>query len=255
MSNNFLRIDNEFFRLKGTGDIIQTDFTLMDTEGFTIYSYLLFMQSSKTMTQVNIRMIKAFFGKDFTGIKDIITIEKYLKALHNNKFIEIMNIEELQAEKQELIDNKKIKKKIRVEGFGLDDILNIKVNTRSDKGFTAVPEDIFINEIRTIGHVSWSILCVLSWLFNDTFGGETCIGFANPSQNYIGIILKRHRLTIEDHMDILEKRKLIKVEKQPIIIIGYNKDDEPEYQFEANHYIVRFKDSENKYYIDFNTKK
>jgi hypothetical protein len=89
----------------------------------------------------------------------------------------------------------------------------------------------------------------LAKLHNKDYGSDTGIGFANPTQEYMSAIIKRDIETIRAYSYMLQNQKLIKIEEQEKVFKGYNSDGESVYEPFPNNYIVRYRDSENKYYI------
>ena len=99
--------------------------------------------------------------------------------------------------------------------------------------------------------MGFSLLYILTNLFNKDYGGEYSEGFANPSEKYLSNVIKRDVNTVRVYLYLLQKQKLIKIEPQPKILLCYNKDGEEVFQYIPNHYIVKNKLIDNKYYIDF----
>jgi hypothetical protein len=238
----FIKVDNRFFEIDKDLDI--TKFYFIGTEGFTIYCYLLMMESGYDFAQVNIKMIKEFLNrkingrkKSTEGLRDKRTILKYLIALKRQKYVEC---EEL---------NEKTK---------LNDILMIKVNNTCNKeqgkGWSGISTELFSDYIHKLGHIGWSIYCLLFKNHNVNAGNPapSNLGFAFPTEEYMGKMLNRHENTIKQYIPLLKKYKLVEVEPQkPNIYTVPNGTERIKYM--PNHYIVKAKvDRFNKYYVDFN---
>ena len=228
-SGQFIMIDNMLF------NIDEQYFEKIGTEGFYIYCFLKYQKGQKVCAEVSIKMIQSFIAGEYDfGFKDTRSIKKYLEALIRNKFISI-------DEDKKIADIK------------INDIFDIYISDDC-KSFTPVSCEMFKIEIRYIGCNGWALLCLLTFLFNKNYGSHTCEGFANPSQEYMSNLLNIHENTIKKYSDILEKNKLIKVKPQePQKIIDKNGMEKDKYL--PNHYIVRNRLLDQKYYIPFNTKK
>jgi len=240
VNKNFVRIKNEF--LDNTED--DNIFVRVGTEGMLLYTYFRYIAGNNDTFQVSIKMIHQFINRDYANRPDIIyskkkvykigllqdkkTIVKYIKALEKEKLIIIKN------------DTK----------YKLNDFMLIElVETEYIKGFTAVSNELFIKYIPKIGHIGWSLLLILTKLFNNTYGGTGCEGFANPSEAYLSRIIKRDIETVRAYLYLLQKQKLIKIELQPVIQKGTDKYGKNIFEYTPNHYIVKNKLIDNKYYL------
>lgn len=239
--NNFIRISNETLEDTNNYNI----FRRIGTEGLMLYTYLLYMAGNKQSCQVNIKMIQQFINRDYYKrpsikyskkkiykiglLQDKKTIIKYIKVLKREGLISIKNN----------ID-------FKINDFILIEIKNIDYT----KGFTCISERLFEDYIYKIGHIGWSLLLILTKLHNNTYGGTGCLGFANPSEEYLSAIIKRDIETIRAYLYLLQKQKLIKIEKQMVIPKGIDKDGKIIYEYTTNHYIVKNKLSDNKYYLN-----
>lgn len=264
MGNKFIKIDRDIFNSDE-----RNLFNYIGTEGFALYHYLLMMQGNKSFCQVSIKMIQNALSFDYDNrpqieyhrnkihkistLKDKKTIIKYLNLLQLNKCIEvredipagindfmIIKCNELKVIKNE-IDNK------------VDD--NVKEQEKYN-GFLAFPEELFVDYIYKIGHIGFALLSLLGKLHNINFGGIGCEGFANPSEEYISKVIKKDTDTIRAYLYLLHDLKLIKIEQQnPIEGENYDKYGRLETIYLSNHYIVKYKLPQNKYYIDITKKR
>lgn len=238
MENKFLIIPNKFFEENKESGV--TPFYQVGTEGFTIWTYLLMTQGNGVTAQTSIKRIKAFLNRNKDtrskhkakkGLSDARTIKKYLLGLQRIHIIEI---------DIEIIENARA-----------DDELFIKVDNwlSKNEGFSRVSIDLFFDYIPKWGHIGWSIYCLLFRLHNNTFGGNTSAGFANPSRDYIGKILNRHETTISEYINKFNN-STVKVEQQECLTYFNAIKNREEQKQEANHYIVWAKaDPNNKYYV------
>lgn len=220
----FLALDNNFFTYN------ESDLNFFErykTDGFTVYSYILYSRNISGVTQCTIKDIISFLNCQ--GMKDKRTIERLLIRLHKNKLINIQNI----------------KPKI-----GLNDSLIIQLNISEMKnGFTPMSSNLFIDKISKIGHVGWSILCLLTKLHNKNFGGLGCVGYATPTEEYIGKVVNRHVSSVKNYLQILEQNRLIKIIPQDPIYL----DNEEGYEivkYLPNKYEIKNKMTGTKYYLD-----
>jgi len=216
------------------------------TEGFLLYHYFLYEQGNKPICNLSIRMIQEFLNRDYDKrpiitytknkcnpvslMKSKKTIVKYLKILVNNKYIKIHNGVPSNINKPMIIQCVKTE----------------------ETGFDAFPIALFINKIHRMGHIGFTILCLLGKNFNSTYGTISCEGFANPSEEYISKVTNRDFKTVRAYLRLLESQKLIKIKKQPAIVKGVNEYNYPIYEFINNHYEVGYKMQNNKYYLGEN---
>ena len=240
---NFIRIDNEWLTNANQGNI----FERIGTEGFSIYCVLLHIRGSSNKFQMNIKQVQQILSRDYEKrpeikysankvncinvTKGIRTIKKYLNVLEREKLIEVED---------------------SIDDLGINDYLIVDIlESEYTKGFTAIANDLILDYIHKIGHVGFSLLYILTNLFNRDYGGEYSEGFANPSEKYLSNIIKRDVNTVRVYLYLLQKQKLIKIEPQPKILLCYNKDGEEVFQYIPNHYIVKNKLIDNKYHNDF----
>lgn len=167
-------------------------------------------------------------------LKEKDTIIKVLSILHKNKLININDIEFTEDHKSKI---------------NINEIMVIECNTFMESQFIAIPEKLYIENIHRMGHIGWSIFCLLAKLHNANYGSTSSIGFANPTQEYIAAVIKRDVKCISAYSYMLESLKLIKIENQDPVFKGYSYDGEKIYDPLPNNYIVKFMDAENKYYI------
>lgn len=243
MSKSFIRIDNEWLINAKEGNI----FERIGTEGFAIYCVLLQIKGSNDKFQVNLKQIQQILSKDYnkrpkvkysankinyiTITKGIRTIKKYLKVLQREKLIEVSH---------------------NIDNINTNDFIIVNIPEQEyTKGFTPMANDLILDKIHKIGHIGFSLLYILTNLFNRSYGGEYSEGFANPSEEYLSKIIKCGISTVKVYLYLLQDKRLIKIQPQPRILLCYNKDGDPVYQYIPNHYVVKNKLPENKYYLDF----
>lgn len=196
--NNFFTIDkNEFGEEVGV-----SKFKQFGTEGFTIWSYLLLIQGNQICARTDIKEIIECFNenkgtrkkKAKNGLSDARTIKKYLDILIKMKMI---GCKQLDCEEY---SNSCLK--VRV-----DEKLFITVNPLVDEkeGFSAISAQLFFDNIHKIGHIGWSIYCLLFKNHNITFGNTEEIygncGFASCSEEYISKIINRSRSTVSEYIN------------------------------------------------------
>ena len=242
--DSFLRIPFDFF----TTDIDNT-FSKVGSKGVFLYSYLLYSQGSNSSCTVNIKMIQTFLNRDYDKrpevnygkknhkielLKDKDTILKVLKALHNCELIKINNIDSI----------------VNINSF-----IVIECNIFKNSNYIAISNKLYLDKIYKIGHIGWSILCLLSKLFNNSYGSKSCEGFANPSQEYISSVIKVNRNTISAYAELLEKLKLIKISKQGFKVVGTDGFGNEIKEYLPNNYVVKHMLQENKYYLKHDSKK
>lgn len=237
MSNDkFIQISHSFFKQEEN----ITSFYEIGTEGFAIYCYLLLMQGNSSVAQISIKMIRDFLNRDVTkkkktieGLSDKRTILKYLIALQRVGLIEGLD-------------------KVIDKNIHLNDTLLIRVVKDTTNGWSGISENLFIENIHKLGHIGWSLYCLLFKLHNMSFGGQAGnYGFANPSEKYMGEVLNRHENTIKAYLPLLEKYHLVKIIPQEVQAY-VNPNGETEYKYMPNHYIVKAKAyPDDKYFIKF----
>lgn len=221
MDQNFIKINNRFFYNKEgkAGDM----FKRIGTDGFTIICYLIMLQNNLPAARTNIKDIL-----DFTGIKDKRTVVKRLETLQKLGTIKL---------------NKELSK------VGVNDILSIKVNekvSKSEDNFTSISSNLFNDYIHIIGHIGWSILCLLTKLHNYNYSFE---GYANPSHEHISRIIDRGITTVKKYINILSDNGLVKVEEQVPTFLFTSTKGKDIYENYPNHYIVRHRLKGKPYYL------
>lgn len=239
---------------------------------------MLMRQGNQSTVEISIKRIKTFLNrktqskfKHEKGLNDTRTIKKYMAALVVMDLIKIQDevfhsLEEEYSELQQISNQddynrqKKefIKKKHEVATNYIKDVradaeIIVSVNNciNEKEGFEIISTELFTNYIHKIGHVDWSIFCLLYKLHNINFGGQQSgsLGFANPSRLYIAQVLNISERTVAKHIQNLPAY-LVKVEQQPCICLLNAITGKEEQKQEPNHYIVYPKvDSGNKYYI------
>lgn len=235
MSDNFIRINNEWLFDTSEGNI----FVRIGTEGFTTYCALLYIKGNKNKFQVSIKEIQNVLCRNYDKrpiityskkksnyinvIKDTRTIKKYLKLLIRENLIKIEG------------DIEKIDK-IRINDYM---VINI-IQKEYKKGFTPIIYDLILDKVHTIGHIGFSLLYILTSLFNKNF--------ANPSEEYLKNVIKRDRNTVRTYLYLLQEKELIKIFPQSPILLGKDKNGKDLYKYVPNHYIVNNKIPGNEYY-------
>jgi len=239
----FIKINNEWL-INANEDNL---FTRIGTEGFTIYCMLLQIKNNNDKFLVNIKQIQKILSRDYDKRPEIIYSEKKRNYINVTK-----GARTIKKYLTALIREKLIKTEESIDEIGINDfmIMNI-LEENYPKGFTPIANDLIINKIHKIGHIGFSLLYILTNLFNKSYGGEYSEGFADPSEKYLSNVIKRDVNTVRVYLYLLQKQKLIKIKPQPKILLCYNKDGEEVFQYIPNHYIVKNKLIDNEYYIDF----
>ena len=266
-NKTFIKIPNNFFTIEKnefSEEIEISKFKQFGTEGFTIWTYLLYTQGNQVSAQTSIKRIQSFLNRNMdsrgkkakNGLTDARTIKKYLNVLLKMDMIKI----------EEFIDDdpdeevKEQPKNNYFENIRADEELFIEVNPMDDgNGFSAISTQLFYDYVHKIGHIGWSIYCLLFKNHNTGFGNtdETYgnCGFASCSEEYIANILGINKSTVSDYITNQIPKKLVKVQSQPTTTYYDFQKNKEITKYMPNHYIVLAKgDSENKYYIN-NVKK
>lgn len=197
------------------------------TDGFLLYCYLVGNQSLYESNYVSVKQIQRTF---YNQIKDARSIVKYIDLLHKNNIITI---------KEDISGSTRI---------GIKSIIEYTID--KPKQFLTIPISLFLNEIEVIGSVGFAILTLFSKMHNNSFGGIGSGGFSNPSVDYIADVIGINRKTVFKYIGLLEKQKLLKVEKQGMIQYE-NEYGNITYRNESNHYFVQHIVNPNcKYYIE-----
>ena len=254
MANQFLKINNEFLKGRDKDDI--NIFRKIGTEGFTLYSYFLYVQGNNESANVSIKNIQSFLCRYYDkrpslnyknrqckigNLKSKQTILLYINALIKNKLITIHNLEDL------ITHYKKF------ESININETFIISCNAIPDEKYTLIPCNLFLNYIHKIGHIGWSLLSILSNLYNDSYGNKYSNGFANPSEEYLSKTINKGLTTVKAYLHLLEQLKLIKIEQQDNIYIETPHGTEVTYT--PNHYITRWKLSDDKNYVSIGVEK
>lgn len=245
-NKTFLKIPNSFFTIEKNDlgeEIGISKITEIGTEGFTIWCYLLMTQGNQVAAQTSIKAIKEFLNRFKgtrkkqapNGLNDTRTIKKYLNILLKKEMID--------CGEQWIGFNK----------MRADDALFIitKDMCPEGEGFSSISTQLFYDIIPKIGHIGWSIYCILYKNHNVTFGNQEPgnYGFANCSEEYIGKIINRNKSTISKYIEKFPAT-VVKTLPQKCTTIYNPKKDKEEQKYMPNHYIVYPKiDSGNKYYI------
>lgn len=238
---NFLKIYNIFFE-----DDVYNLFAQIGTEGFTLYTYLLYEQESKPMTITSIKKIQSFMCRDYDKrpkIKYDKHTECKISCLHKKETI-INTLRVLEQKELIFIDTKIDYNKLNIN-------TNIVLKCKEfNTGFEPISTNLFIDKIHKIGHIGWSLLCFLTKCHNISYGGIQCDGFGNPTEDYIERVIKRNIKTIRGYSELLEKQHLIRIEQQQPVLIGEDQHGKGVFDYIANHYIVKSKTENNKYNLE-----
>jgi hypothetical protein len=133
-----------------------------------------------------------------------------------------------------------------------DDEFCVKVNDCCDNGFSSISTQLFEDYICKLGHVGWSLYCMLYQYHNESFGNKQSWGFSTCSEEFMSNILNRNKNTISKYVNEFKDnyKKLIKVESQDPVLIYNSRTQKDEKQYMPNHYCVLAKcDYNNKYYV------
>lgn len=259
MSSQFIKISNDFFKPEKTNL-----FKRIGTEGFLLYTYLLYQQGMNLTLNTTLKIIQSSINKDYTKrqsvkynnnkhckiscLKEKDTIINYLDILQINNLIILHNIDDIKNYIHE-----KLNKEFKMNLINVNQTMIIECLHPSDVSgnFTSIPSNLCRDYIHRVGHIGWSILCLLSNLHNYTYGNQEDYGFANPSEDYISDVVHKGTSAIKAYLPLLERLKLIKIYPQPpITITNQYGDDEIEYT--PNHYVVKWKnpDVDNEYFVE-----
>lgn len=267
-NKTFIKIPNSLFTIERNefGEEIGISiFKQIGTEGFTIWTYLLYTQGNQVSAQTTIKRINSFLNrnkntrnkKSKNGLNDTRTIKKYLNVLLK---INMITVEQFIDEDEMELFGEQIST-IDFTNTRADEELFIQVNNMDDgNGFSIISLQLYFDYIHKIGHIGWSIYCLLFKNHNVNFGNTNDdeysmknYGFATCSEEYISKILNRNRSTISEYITNVIPDTLIKTLPQESTTWDDFKTDTKIQTYMPNHYIVRAKyDPENKYYIDTN---
>jgi hypothetical protein len=253
MNETFLKIEHELF------DAEKNIFELAGTEGFTLYCTLLYHQANSPSIYVRLKDIQTFLTREYdkrpsiiysknktnqiSCLKDKKTLAKYLKTLVRLKLINILNLTDIVHKHNSTEDE------FNFEYINATETLLIKVDKlETDKGWNGISTELFEDYIHKLGHIGWSILCLLSKLHNINYSNTLDGGFANPTEEYMCKVLNRNESTISAYLYLLDKLKLIKIiPQEPIYKV--NKYGMEELCYIPNHYIVKHKINGEKYFL------
>lgn len=276
-NKSFIKIPNSLFTIPKNEygeEMGSTIFKQIGTEGFTIWSYLLYTQGIQISAQTNVKRIIGFLNrnnnkntstkkskdKSKNGLNDPRTIKKYLNILYKAKMIILEQFEDDEINN----DTNNIPNNSYFTNIRSDEELFIQVNDMDDgNGFSIISSQLFFDYIHKIGHIGWSIYCLLFKNHNINFGntdpdneymtGYANYGFANCSEEYISKILNRSRATISKYINKNKyiPNELVKIDVQGKVKYTNQRTDEEIEVYVPNHYIVHAKyEPENKYYIE-----
>jgi len=271
INKTFIKIPNSFFTIERNeiGEEIGINkFKQFGTEGFTIWTYLLYTQGNQVSAQTSIKRIQSFLNrnkntrkiKSKNGLSDARTIKKYLDILHKMNMIKVEEFidEEDNESNQPLQQINNYFTDIRA-----DDELFLQVNDMDNgKGFSMISSQLFFDYIHKIGHIGWSIYCLLFKNHNLNFGNTDednytmkNYGFATCTEDYISKLLNRSKANISEYITKHIPSTLIKILPQKSTEWYDHKTDTTVQTYMPNHYIVHAKyNPENKYYIETKSK-
>ena len=276
-NKTFIKIPNSLFTIEKNElgeEIGVTIFKQIGTEGFTIWSYLLFTQGNQVSAQTSVKRIGSFLNRNKesrskyiakNGLNDYRSIKKYLNVLLKMDMIKLEQfINEEEKDLKQLLGeeiNNNYFTNIRA-----DEELFIEVNPLDDgKGFSIISSQLFFDYVHKIGHIGWSIYCLLFKNHNINYGNQDDdpytmknYGFANCSEEYISKILDRSRKTISEYIseNKIIQTSLVRIFEQKDREWINNKTGLTEFKYMPNHYVVHAKyNPEDKYYIETNQNK
>lgn len=233
----------------------------LGTEGFTIWSYLLLIQGNQVVARTDIKEIIAIFNenkgtrkaKAKNGLSDARTVKKYLNILIK---MEMIQCEQFDGKLIRLVIEEGSNDFVNVRA---DDKLFISVNPMDDgKGFSAISAQLFFDNVKKMGHIGWSIYCLLYKNHNTGFGNTeesygNC-GFASCSEEYIANIISRNKSTVSEYIHKFPKGLMKIMPQESTTWYDFHREIDV-VTYMPNHYVVYAKgDTENKYYIN-NAKK
>jgi hypothetical protein len=237
-NQQFIKINNNFF-YDSNGET-SLWISKIGTFGFALYCYLLIEQGERKSVLIDISHILLE-----TNLCTKSTLIRYLNLLQDKKLIKI---------ERPYIKTKKNKlENDIISEIQLHEKIKISCNEKSYKlenNFTMMSSDLFKNKIKTIGHIGWSILCLLSKLFNPTYStSPNDPGCCNPSYEHIAKILDINRKTVGDYIEILNNNSLIKIYEQKSKSYS-DSDGKSKIRSYNNQYIVYNRIKGYEYYID-----
>jgi hypothetical protein len=246
-TQQFIKINNHFFYdSKGETSIW---ISKIGTLGFALYCYFLVEQGERKsiLTDINQILLE-------TKLCTKSTLSDYIYLLQDNKLLKL--------ERPYMKPNLKLRKdrlgNEKPPRIQLHEKFKISCNEKSYKlenNFTIISCDLYKNKIKIIGHIGWSILCLLTKLFNYNYSDTPgSIGYCNPSYEHISNILGISANPISDNIKILENVSLIKIynQKKKEYIDHNNRMQFHSYN---NQYLVYNKIPDNTYYIKVNSGK
>jgi hypothetical protein len=182
-----MEISKEFFKT----DIY---FKTIKTEGFALYCYMLYKTNNKDNLTTTISEIIDFFNFNYVGrpnikyhknkgnqislLKNKMTVIKYLKLLEKYKFIELSNKKEFSSD--------------------INHIEYLKVHKSIGENIT-VDDDFFETCIHNIGHIGWSLFCIINYLSKNKITIES-----------ISSLLNKDIKSINAYLTLLKDFKIIK---------------------------------------------
>lgn len=240
-NQQFIKINNHFFYDSNGNTSIWIH--QIGTLGFALYCYFLIEQREKSFILTDVQQMLLE-----TSLSTKNTIIKYLHILYDKKMIKL---ERPYIKKKKDEDNNEVEQEI-----GLHEKIKITCNKKisnADANFTAMSCDLFRNKIKTIGHIGWNILCLLTKLFNYNYSDTPgCIGYCNPSYEHISKVLGISENPISESIKMLDNISLIKIYEQKKKEYSDCNNNVKYYSYN-NQYLVYNKVPDNMYYIKFNS--
>jgi hypothetical protein len=241
-NQQFIKINNHFF-YNSNGET-SLWISKIGTLGFALYCYFLVEQGEKKsiLTDINQILLETKFSTRTT-------LSDYIYTLQKNKLLTLERLyikPNLKPRKDKLGNDEPPR-------IQLHEKIRISCNEKSyklDNNFTMISCDLFKNKIKIIGHVGWSILCLLSKLFNPSYStSPNDPGCCNPSYEHMSTILDVNRKTLGDYIKILDNNSLIKIYEQKSKPYE-DANGKSKIRSYNNQYIVYNRIPGHEYYID-----
>jgi hypothetical protein len=184
-------------------------FKNIGTEGFSIYSYMLWKLDGNLILTTSIKEIKEFLTRNYDDryslqyntriskvpcLKDKETISKYLDVLLSKKIIKLINLDDLFNKSNQIDINSFSFQKVNANS-----LLIIELSNKYSEDIFEIQNDLFVKYINKVGHIGWSLLCSLYYEF---------VKFdKNKYKIYLNdfiSILNRNKETIKAYLKILK---------------------------------------------------
>lgn len=177
-----VKIDNRIVRNKN-----------ISNGAFTLYAELVYLKFINTNSKENKNPEKIYIHHKllmkYLNWQDIRKLKKYLTELYNQKLI-----------KEEFITFPKYKQ------------IEITLTNYSTKNFTWLPDNL-IKNLKLLGDIGFRLIYYYKSFINDE---QIDTQYAFPSLDTIAENLKTTKKTIIKYNDLLEKNKLIKIDKHEL---------------------------------------